>query len=212
MTYESAGVRNSVSMEGKSFVNYYEILDLAPSASSAAIERRFRVLARQYHPDNQATGDRSKFDAIIEAHDTLKDATRRAQYHDDHQQHLPPFTNGVAEESDNSEMDDSLNGGDRAGLVDSLGIDRDISVQNNILILLYLRRRRNIREPGVGNAELERLTGCPHEQLEFHIWYLREKGWISPGENGLLAITIDGVDRAALIYQESANKLITVQS
>ena len=53
------------------FINYYEILDLGPGASSSAIERNFRYLALRHHPDNQATGDRSKFDAVIEAHNVL---------------------------------------------------------------------------------------------------------------------------------------------
>jgi hypothetical protein len=40
------------------------------------------------------------------------------------------------------------------------------------------------------------LLACPAEHLQFHIWYLKEKGWIRRTENGMLAITIEGVDRA----------------
>ena len=43
--------------------------------------------------------------------------------------------------------------------------------------------------------QLERLLGCPSEHLEFHTWYLRQKGWIERLENGQLSITADGVDR-----------------
>jgi curved DNA-binding protein CbpA len=198
-------------MEAKSFINYYEILDASPGDSSGAIERRFRNLARRYHPDNKDTGDRSKFDAVVEAHNTLRDVARRAQYHQDHHHHLPPFSQSVADEGEPAEAVDGE--AEEAALFShNLGIDRDVHVQNNLLILLYLQRRRNIKEPGIGNAELERLTGCPPEHLEFHIWYLKEKGWIGRGEDGLLSITIDGVDRAATIYQESAKKLITDQS
>jgi hypothetical protein len=79
--------------------------------------------------------------------------------------------------------------------------------------MLYFQRRRNIGQPGIGNAELERLSGCPHEHLEFHLWYLKEKGWISAGEDGLFAITVAGVDHAARIYQsERAQKFIIDQS
>lgn len=199
-------------MQVKTFVNYYEILDVHPNANSEAIERKFRHLARRYHPDNQATADRAKFDTIVEAHKTLKDAGKRAQYHEDHKLHLPPLPQSVAEESGQAEMQDGGDVGERDGFGDSLGIERDISIQDNILTLLYLQRRRNIREPGIGNAELERLSNCAPEHLEFHIWYLKAKGWIARGDDGLLAITIDGVDRAASIYRESANKLITDQS
>ena len=65
--------------------------------------------------------------------------------------------------------------------------------------------------PEIGDAELERLSGCPPEHLEFHIWYLKHKKWVATGEDGLLAITIDGVDRAAHLYKEGA-RLITDQS
>jgi len=198
-------------MEAKSFINYYEILDASPGDSADAIERRFRNLARRYHPDNKDTGDRSKFDAIVEAHNTLRDVARRAQYHQDHHHHLPPFSHSVADDGGAAEADDD-EAEEAALFTHNLGIDRDVHVQNNLLILLYLQRRRNIKEPGIGNAELERLSGCPPEHLEFHIWYLKEKGWIGRGEDGLLSITIDGVDRAATIYQESAKKLITDQS
>jgi curved DNA-binding protein CbpA len=198
-------------MEAKSFVDYYEILDASPSDSSDAIERRFRNLARRYHPDNMETGDRSRFDAVVEAHNTLRDVAKRAQYHQDHHHHLPPFSPSVADDGGPAEAEDDE--AEEAALFShNLGIDRDVHVQNNLLILLYLQRRRNIKEPGIGNAELERLSGCPTEHLEFHIWYLKEKGWIGRGEDGLLSITIDGVDRAATIYQESAKKLITDQS
>jgi len=42
---------------------------------------------------------------------------------------------------------------------------------------------------------MENLLACPEEHLEFHVWYLREKGWIERLDNGLLAITASGVDR-----------------
>lgn len=198
-------------MESLSFINYYRVLNLSPAASPEAIDREFRHLARLHHPDNQATGDRDKFDAVVEAHDTLKDPVKRAQYHEDHPDHLPPVWRSAAEDSGDVETEVGATAGDGGGLHDGVGIDRDVSIQNKILVLLYLRRRRNPREPGIGDAELERLSGCPSEHLEFHIWYLRHKGWVAMGEDGLLAITIDGVDRAAHVYRESANKLITVQ-
>jgi hypothetical protein len=51
-----------------------------------------------------------------------------------------------------------------------------------------------MRNPGMGPVELERLLGLPQDQLAFHVWYLREKGWIQRLDNGPLAITADGVD------------------
>jgi curved DNA-binding protein CbpA len=199
-------------VEAKLFVNFYEVFELDPNAGREVIEHRFRQLARRYHPDNGTTGDRARFDTIVEAHETLKDPHKRAQYHEQHKSHLPPLLASAAEDSGDAESEDNEDIRGREGLLDEMGIDRDISIQNIILTLLYHRRRQHIREPGIGNAELEHLSGCPHEHLEFHIWYLKAKGWIATVDNGLLAITIDGVDRAASIYRERAAKRITDQS
>ena len=199
-------------MEAKTFVNYYEVLEVSPGASSEAIEHSFRHLARRYHPDNRDTGDRGKFDTVVTAHDTLKDAGKRARYHDDNHNYLPPFSQSADEESQKGATSDTdVIDSDDTSLY-SLGIDRDASIQNSILTMLYIQRRRNVREPGIGSAELERLSGCPYEHLEFHLWYLKAKGWVATGEDGLLAITIDGVDRASMIHQDFAKKLITDQS
>lgn len=198
-------------MDAKVFINFYDLIELPPTASGHAIERRFRELARRFHPDNQATGDRARFDAVVEAHETLKDPLKRAHYHEQNTHHLPPlppfFDEPAAAEAPEPEAAHAAH-----GFIDEVGIDRDLAIQNNILALLYHRRRRFVREPGLGDAELERLTGCPHEHLEFHLWYLKSKGWIATGQDGLLSITIDGVDRAAAIYRESANKLLTDQT
>ena len=64
---------------------------------------------------------------------------------------------------------------------------RDIQKKLQLLSLLYT---------GIGNVELERLLRCLAEHLEFHFWYLTEKGWIRKTENGTFAITVEGVDRA----------------
>ena len=138
----------------------------------------FRYLAQRYHPDNPDTGDRRRFDVIMEAYNTLKDPVKRAQYDIQHKNHSG-FRWKLAEEAS-----------------DSKGIERDVDIQNKLLSILYVKRRQNISEPGIGDLELERLLGCPAEHLEFHLWYLKEKGWIGRTENGMLAITVEGVDRA----------------
>jgi hypothetical protein len=96
---------------------------------------------------------------------------------------------------------------------DSKGIERDVDIQNKLLSVLYVKRRQNISDPGIGNQELERLLGCPAEHLAFHFWYLREKGWIGRTESGMLAITVEGVDRAnSEHHRATTNKLLTDQS
>jgi len=201
-------------MERQNFINYYQILNLTPTASVEAIDREFRLLARRYHPDNQATGDRVKFDAIVQAHDVLKDPISRKQYHEEFRDLLPfgRRASDTGRPEPETSASASVGAEDSRTFFETAGIDRDASTPNNILVLLYFRRRQNPREPGIGDAELERLSGCPPEHLEFHIWYLKHKKWVATGEDGLLAITIDGVDRAAHIYNESANRLLTARA
>jgi len=63
------------------------------------------------------------------------------------------------------------------------------------LSLLYVARRNNLREPGLGIVELERVLGCAASILEFHMWYLRENRWVERLQTGHLAITACGVDK-----------------
>src|SRR6185436_1617959 len=105
------------------FIDYYEILELSPNANSETIERIFRHFAKRYHPDNRDTGDETRFNDIVEAHNALRD-------------------------------------------------------QEKLLSLLYVKRRREVNNHGIGDSEIERLLGCPSEHLEFHLWYMKAKGWI----------------------------------
>ena len=62
--------------------NYYEILGVNKNASSEAIKKAYRTLARKYHPDrnpgNKAAED--KFKDINEAYEVLSDMSKRSQY------------------------------------------------------------------------------------------------------------------------------------
>jgi DnaJ-class molecular chaperone len=67
-------------MEASTFTDYYEILEISSNANSETIDRIFRYLAQRYHPDNQDTGDRLRFEKIVQANNTLRDPVTRAQY------------------------------------------------------------------------------------------------------------------------------------
>ena len=61
---------------------HYEVLGLAPDASLQEVKRRFRELARKYHPD--LNPDRPEMHAVFlqinQAHEVLSDPDRRAHY------------------------------------------------------------------------------------------------------------------------------------
>lgn len=157
--------------------DYYEILQVSPRADGETIGRVFRHLANRYHPDNLDSGNSERFTELVNAHDVLSDPAQRAAYDVRYQ---------------------------RAGEVrwrifdqDSAGNDiaTDARVRVAILSLLYVARRNNTAEPGLGILELERVLACPNESLQFQMWYLRENGWVERLTTGHFAITAAGVDK-----------------
>jgi curved DNA-binding protein CbpA len=131
----------------------------------------------------------------VEAHNTLKDPVKRAEYDIQHKDHSGSRWK-LVEEASNTK-----------------GIERDAVIQDKLLSILYVKCRQNINDPGIGHNELERVSGCPREHLEFHLWYLKAKNWIRKEEDGTLAITVEGVDRAnSEHHRKTTTKLLTDQA
>ena len=181
-------------MQETAFTDYYETLEISPNANADTIERVFRYLAKRYHPDNNKTGDPLRFSDIVKAYEILRHPEKRAQYDLNHKRYSE-YGSKLVEEASDSE-----------------GLEFDAVIQEKLLSIMYMKRRRNMQNPGIGNLELERLLGCPREHLEFHLWYLKEKGWIGRLDNGLLNITVSGVDKAVIEHRRiHSTKLLTDQ-
>ena len=63
-------------------VDFYELLECERGADDATLKASYRKLAMKYHPDkNDGCKDsESRFKAISEAYDCLKDPQKRAAY------------------------------------------------------------------------------------------------------------------------------------
>ncbi len=164
-------------MTDRSTPDHYEVLQVSPRADQETIERVFRHLAKRYHPDNHESGDSDRFSEVVNAHSVLSNPEQRAKY-------------DVGYESIKQERWKIFNQDSTASEIVS-----DTRIRLALLSLLYVARRDNSREPGVGIVELERLLECGTPTLEFHLWYLKENGWVERLDTGLLAITAPGVDR-----------------
>lgn len=63
------------------FQDYYKVLNISRTATQEEIQKAYRKLARQYHPDiNKAKDAEDKFKQISEAYEVLKDTESRKKY------------------------------------------------------------------------------------------------------------------------------------
>ncbi|MBM7554715.1 molecular chaperone DnaJ [Thalassobacillus pellis] len=61
--------------------DYYDVLGVGKDASKEEIKKKYRKLARQYHPDVSDEADAAdKFKEVKEAYEVLSDQQKRAQY------------------------------------------------------------------------------------------------------------------------------------
>jgi len=146
--------------------DYYEDLQISPNADKEMIERVFRILAKRYHPDNTETGDAEKFNVLYKAYQVLSDPEKRAAF-DAKYEELRASKWKIVEEASQSE-----------------GFENDERIRQGVLSLLYVARRQDALNPGMGIMEFEKLLGCPQHHMEFHVWYLKEKNRIRLTDTG----------------------------
>jgi hypothetical protein len=159
------------------FIDYYELLQLSSNADTDTIERVFRHLAKKLHPDNKESGDTDRFRLIVEAHRTLSNPENRAGYDVKYQDYWNRKWKLASEASNGTAFGD------------------DQENRESLLSILYVQRRRNMKKPGLGDSEMARLLCKPLELVEFHVWYLKAKGWVERLDTGQLAISALGVDQ-----------------
>ncbi len=166
-------------------VDYYETLQISPNAEPETIHRVYRLLAQRLHPDNRETGSEAKFRELTEAYEVLSDPERRAKYDVVHEKHRQDRWRLVASgaQSENDFQAEQL-------------------IRLTVLEVLYTRRRVEPESPGMFSTDLERLTGRPREHLEFTLWYLIQKKFLTRSDNSLLVITADGVEYLEGNYHE----------
>ncbi len=168
------------------FVDFYQLLEASPKASSEAIESLFRVMAKRYHPEAGSCKDADKYKKLTQAYQVLRDPATRTAYDASYQQRL----------QENKELHQAAD-----------ATADDYALRHRMLTLFYAQRRRDMKQPGVGIARLEEVLGIPTEIIEFHLWYFREKGWVQREVSGPLSITVAGVDEI-----ESREKRKTTQA
>ena len=173
-------------MDKEDIIDHYETLQISSNAEPETIHRVYRMLAQRFHPDNKETGSATRFRLVSDAYEVLSVPEKRARYDVVHQQRQQ----------------------DRWRLVSKgAEADNDFAVEQllrlTVLEVLYTQRRVDPGVPGVFSPDLEKLTGRPREHLEFTIWYLVQKKYITRGDSSLLVITADGVEYLEKHFQEA---------
>src|SRR5579872_5701529 len=144
------------------------------------IHRVYRLFAGRYHPDNKQTGDAERFRIIAEAYEVLSDPDRRAEYDRQLEENQP----AALPIFQSREFTD--------------GIDAEAKIRVGVLCLLYAKRRANPDLAALSMLDLENLMAFPREHLQFAMWYLKGRRYVSQDDRSSFVITTEGVD-----YMES---------
>jgi len=159
---------------GAQAIDYYEFLQISPHADADTIRRVYRFLAARLHPDNHATGHVDNFRLLKAAYDVLSDPRRRAEY------------DATRIDSSSQPLSTTID------FMDSL--EGELNRRMAVLAVLYSRRRTSPNFPEVALGEIEERMGFPRDYLDFTLWYLQKKGYISKADNAQYTLTVDGVD------------------
>jgi curved DNA-binding protein len=161
--------------------NFYKLLQVDVDAHPTVIRYAYRFLAAQYHPDNAESGDAEKFRLVSEAYRTLSDRGRRQAY--DLQagiqsQQQPQAAAGQAAKPDIPKMSLSFS---------------EVELRLAVLQVLLEARRKRPQTGGASAKMLMDCLNCNMQDIEWTLWYLREKGHITRTEAAFM-ISVAGVD------------------
>ena len=175
-------------------VDFYDFLQISPNAEGETIRRVYHFLAARFHPDNQNSGDPEKFRLLKIAYDVLADPVRRAKY------------DRIRKRETVKPMSSSID------FLDS--IEGELNRRMAVLAVLYYQRRRNPNAAEVSLKDIEDRMGFPRDYLDFTLWYLNKKNFITKADNASYTLTAEGVDfvEAERARLPVLDKLLTARS
>ena len=177
------------------FIDYYEVLRVWPTADLSQIKKSYFKLAKLYHPDSPETADVDRFTAVVGAYGILRNPEERAEYDRKFDAHFGPERRKRA--TNGSAMDETT-------------AASDADIHGKILLSLYKKRREKASDAGIAGWLVQEGLGCSDDEFEFHVWYLRAKGFVDITEQGTLAITIAGVDHVIASAQASVRDKLRI--
>ena len=164
----------SSSSAGK-FQDHYALFNIDPKANSETIQAVYTKLAQKYHPGNSETGDAEKFEAVNLAYEVLSDPELRKGF-------------------------DKIKGVDTGGDPKFSGLEffeamgRGTGLRSALLCVMYDRRRSRPFTPSLSMRHIENMLVATPEELNFALWYLKQRSLVINDDKSSLQITVDGMD------------------
>lgn len=157
------------------FQDHYSMLGVDPKATSEVIQNAYAKLAQKYRPDNPETGDFDKFESVNLAYEVLSDLNLRREF-------------------------DKLKGLDQETSVKFTGLGffaelgRGVNLRAALLCVLYDRRRLKPFTPSISMRQLESMLETASDDLNFALWYLKQRALVTMDDKSSLQITVEGMD------------------
>lgn len=166
-----------MSLKSPEFKDFYAVLGVERSASSDEIATAYHALATQYHPNTPRTGDRVMFAKVNEAYEVLSDPAARAEFD---KSLAPAVVERDAPRFSGPKFFDSLREANRRRLA--------------VLCILFDHRQRNPARPAMTFRELEPLLTLTTDELNFTLWFLRQRGLVLIDDKSSMQVTVDGME------------------
>lgn len=157
------------------FQDHYEVLGVDPKASSEVIQAAYARMADKYHPQSGTNPDHEKYESITLAFEVLSDPELRSDFNK---------LKGIGQD-DKPKF---------SGLTFFEQYGRDTHLRIALLCVLYDRRRTKPFTPALSMRHLEAIFSASSQELNFAIWYLKQKNLVTMNDKSSLQITTEGMD------------------
>jgi curved DNA-binding protein len=158
------------------FQDHYALLGIDPKSDSDAIALAYAKWSEKYHPNNPETGDPEKFEKVNLAFEVLSDPLLRREFDN---------LKGVSLEVGTPKF---------SGLMFFDALGRGTGLRLALLCVLYDRRRTRPFTPSLSMRHVENILQSTEEELNFVMWYLKQRGLIGSDDKSSLQITVAGMD------------------
>lgn len=190
-------------MERGTEIDYYELLMISSAADKPMVEWAVRLMLTRY-AKNKETADEKKAELVKQAYRTLADPKRREAYDQERERKLgdrrKPQNNGdLAGEVDQYERPSDAPELDRIRVrhtATAAEVVLQQKLRQGVISCLYDIVIRRPRNPELDRGEIARAVGVRHDDLEFTIWFLRERQFLRTTTQGAYTITSAGVEWA----------------